>query len=59
MGSYENYGPLLGKYLRKDLVNPDAPGQLLMDEEQQPLQQCPPLLPTGVPNGLDEASRSI
>jgi hypothetical protein len=30
-----------------------------MDKDQQLLQQCTPLLPTGVPNGMDEASRSI
>jgi hypothetical protein len=30
-----------------------------MDEHQQLLEQCTALLPTGVPNGLDEALRSI
>jgi len=30
-----------------------------MDKEQQLLQQGAPLLPTGVPNGLDEAPRLI
>jgi hypothetical protein len=29
-----------------------------MDEDQQLLQQCTPLLPTGVPNGSHEAPRS-
>jgi hypothetical protein len=29
-----------------------------MDEYQEPLEQRAPLLPTGVPNGLDEAPRS-
>ena len=30
-----------------------------MDEHQQCLEQCAPLLPTGAPYGLDEAPRSI
>ena len=30
-----------------------------MDERRQPLQQCAPLLPTGVADGLKEALRSI
>ena len=30
-----------------------------MDEHQEPLKQRTPLLPTGVPKGLDEALRSI
>ena len=30
-----------------------------MDEHQEPLKQRTPLLPTGVPNGVDEALRSI
>src|SRR5215831_1813228 len=34
-------------------------GQLLMDEQQELLQQRTPLLPTGIPNGLNEALRSI
>ena len=34
-------------------------GQLVMDEHQELLKQRTPLLPTGVPNGLDEALRSI
>ena len=34
-------------------------GQAVMDEDQQLLEQRAPLLPTGVPNRLDEAFRSI
>ena len=30
-----------------------------MDERQEVLDECTPLLPTGVPNGVDEALRSI
>ena len=41
------------------MVSRDAMGQLLMDEQQKPLKQRAPLLPTGVPNSLDEALRSI
>ena len=41
------------------MVNRGALGQLVMDEHQQLLQQRTPLLPTGVPNGVDEAPRSI
>src|SRR5437870_4075665 len=33
--------------------------QLGMDEQQEPLEQHTPLLPTGVPHGVDEARRSI
>jgi hypothetical protein len=32
---------------------------LVMDEHHEPLQHCTPLLPTGVPNGLDEGPRSL
>src|SRR5262245_62440101 len=41
------------------MVNRGASRQLVMDEDQQFLQQRAPLFPTGVPNGLDEALRSI
>jgi hypothetical protein len=41
------------------MVNRSAAGQLVMDEHQELLQQCASLLPTGIPNGLDEALRSI
>src|SRR5919108_2726491 len=41
------------------MVSRDAMRQLVMDEQQELLQQRPPLLPTGVPNGLDEAPRLI
>jgi hypothetical protein len=41
------------------MVNGGAVRQLVMDEHQQSLKQRAPLLPTGVPNGLDEALRSI
>jgi len=58
-GSYKDHAPLLGKYLRKDTVNRGTAGQLVMDEHQELLQQCTPLLPTGVPNGLDETLRPI
>jgi hypothetical protein len=30
-----------------------------MDKQQEPLKQAPLLWPTGVPNGVDEALRSI
>src|SRR5882724_4985244 len=59
IGSYQDHGLLLGKYLCKDTVNRGALGQLVMDEHQEPLKQRTPLLPTGVPNGLDEAPCSI
>ena len=41
------------------MISRGTTGQLLMDEQQELLQQRTPLLPTGVPNGLDEAFRSI
>ncbi len=41
------------------MVGLGAVGQLIMNEHQQLLQQRAPLLPTGVPNGVDEALRSI
>jgi hypothetical protein len=41
------------------MVRRGAMGQLFMDEQQELLKQRTPLLPTGVPNGLDEAFRSI
>jgi hypothetical protein len=41
------------------MVSRNTAGQLVMCEDQQLLQQCAPLLPTGVPNGLHEALRSI
>src|SRR5919106_1680296 len=59
IGSYQEHGLLLGKYLCKDTVNRGALGQLVMDEHQEPLKQRTPLLPTGVPNGVDEAPCSI
>ena len=34
-------------------------GQLIMHEQQELLQQRTPLVPTGVPDGVDEALRSI
>jgi hypothetical protein len=34
-------------------------GQLIMHEPQELLQQRTPLVPTGVPDGVDEALRSI
>jgi hypothetical protein len=34
-------------------------GQLVMDKYQEPLQQRTPLVPTGIPHGVDEALRSI
>jgi hypothetical protein len=58
IGSYEDQAPLLGKYLRKDLVNRGTLGSLVMDEDQQLRPQHTALLPTGVPNGSDEAPRS-
>lgn len=41
------------------MVNRGASRPVVMDEDQQFLQQRAPLLPTGVPHGLDEALRSI
>jgi hypothetical protein len=57
--SSENYALLLSKYLRKDLVSRGSVGQLFMDNHQQLLKQRAALLPTGVPNSLDEALCSI
>src|SRR4051794_16736299 len=59
IGSCEDHGPLLGEQLAKDIVNRGAAGQLIMDEQQELLKQRTPLVPTGVPNGLDEAPRSL
>jgi hypothetical protein len=59
IGSYQDHGLLLGKYLCKDTVNRGALGQLVMDEQQELLKQRTPLVPTGVPNGVDEAPRSL
>ena len=36
-----------------------AMGSRLMDEHHEPLQHRPPLVPTGVPHGLDAALRSL
>src|SRR5207249_12129686 len=41
------------------MVSRDAVGQLVMCEDQPRLQQGAPLLPTGVPNSVHEALRSI
>ena len=41
------------------MVSGDAIGQPLMDEQQERLEQRTTLLPTGVPNGVDEALCSI
>jgi hypothetical protein len=41
------------------MVNGGAVRQLVMDEPQELLQHRTPLLPTGVPNGLDEVFCSI
>ena len=41
------------------MVSRDAVGQLVMYKDQQLLQQCAPLLPTGIPHGVDETPRSI
>jgi hypothetical protein len=51
--SYKDHRPLLGEYLCKDVVDRGALGQPVMDEDQQLLEQRTPLVPTGVPNGLD------
>ena len=41
------------------MVSRGTVGQLVMDEPQQLLKLCTPLLPTGLPHGVDEALRSI
>jgi hypothetical protein len=41
------------------MVGRSAIGQLRMDEQQELLQHGTALLPIGVPNGLDEAPRSL
>jgi hypothetical protein len=41
------------------VVHLGAVGQLLMDEDQQPLQQYTPVRPTGVAKGVDEAFCAI
>ena len=41
------------------MINRGTIRQLLMDKQQELLQQRTPLLPTGVPEGLDEAFRAI
>jgi hypothetical protein len=41
------------------MVHRCAAGQSVMDEHQQLLKQRAPLLPTGIPNGLDEVFGSI
>jgi hypothetical protein len=41
------------------MVNHSAAGQLVMEAHQELLEQRAPLLATGIPNGLDEALRSI
>ena len=41
------------------MVRRSTLGQLVMDEHQEVLKQRATLLPTGVPDGLDEAPRSI
>jgi hypothetical protein len=41
------------------MVHRRAAGQSVMDEYQQLLKQRAPLLPTGIPNGLDEVFGSI
>jgi len=41
------------------MVHRDAAGQSVMDEHQQRLKQRAPLLPTSIPNGLDEVFGSI
>ena len=61
-GSQIDYAGTISRCLannNEDMVGLGAVGQLIMNEHQQPLQQRAPLLPTGVPNGVDEAFRAI
>ena len=57
-GSYEDLALLFAESLHEDLCTRGAVGQWVMDEPPESLKQCTPLLPTGVPNGLDAAPRS-
>ena len=57
--SDQNQAPLFGKSLGEDMVSRSALGQLVMNKHQELLQSGAPLLPTGVPHGLDEALRAI
>ena len=41
------------------MVSRGAMGQLFMHQQQELLDERTALLPTGVPNGVDEALRSI
>ena len=41
------------------MVNRGTMGQLVMDKQQELLKERTPLVPTGVPNGLDEAPRAL